>query len=314
MIRDFRSGDAPAMVNLLTTQFPAEEALLGTRPEMFFRVVRRVMRWDARLMFGFLRLLGRPVFRLLVFEDDARLVGTTLLTFPAGAVYLSMVVVDPAVRRRGYARALLERAAELAQRMRRRYLVLDVLTDNTPARTLYEDRLGYRPLREVAFMVREHPEEVGAERTTLAPGIRRFEERDNAALVALARAQTPPEVAEVLPVPRRLLADARTTDRIFESRTEAWVVDRGSGPEALAVATWSSGREAAHLSDPIVAASADPALVSELFRTAVAWCGARRAVRVMSSVPQYNARGRAALEREGFHEALSTWTLYRPVA
>jgi ribosomal protein S18 acetylase RimI-like enzyme len=314
VIRDFRAGDAPAMVHLLTTQFPEEEALMGTRPETFFRVVRRVMRWDARILFGFLRLLGRPVFRLLIFEEDTRLVGTTLLTFPAGAVYLSMVVVDPAARRRGYARALLGRAAEIAQRMRRRYLVLDVLANNAPARTLYEQRLGYRPLREVAFMVREHPEEVGTERTALPPGIRRFEERDNAALVALAQRQTPPEVAEVMAVPRKLLADARTTDRIFESQTEAWVVDRGSGPEALAVATCSSGREAAHLSDPIVGESADPALVSELYRTAVAWCGARHAVRVMSSVPRYNTRGRAALEREGFHDALSTWTLYRPVA
>lgn len=314
MIRDFQTRDASAMVGLLTTQFPEEEALLGTRPEAFFRVVRRVSRWDARIAFGFLRLIGRPVFRLLIFEEDGHLVGTTLLTFPAHSVYLSMVVVDPTARRRGHARSLLERAAEIAQRMHRRYLVLDVLANNTPARTLYEQRLGYRPLREAAFMVREHPEEVGAERTALPSGVRRFDPQDNDTLVAIARRQTPSEVQEVLPVPAHLLGGTRQTDRIFESETSAWVVDRGSGPEAMAVATWAPGREAAHLNDPIVAESADPALVAELLRTAVAWCGARRALRIMTSVPRYNTRGRAALEREGFHDALSTWTLYRPVA
>jgi ribosomal protein S18 acetylase RimI-like enzyme len=313
MIRTFRGSDAPAMVDLLTSQFPEEEALLGTRPEMFFRVVRRVTRWDARLLFGLLRLVRKPVFRLLVFEEEGHLVGTTLLTFPARAVYLSMVVVHPASRRRGHARALLEQAAEVARRMHRRYLVLDVLSNNTPARTLYEQRLGYRPLRETSYMVREHPELAGPERPTLPPGVRRFEPRDNAPLVEIARRQTPTEVQEVLPVPQRLLADARMERQIFESETGAWVVDRGNGAEAAAIVTRTPGQEAAHLANPIVSERADPALVSELLRTALAWTGARHAARVMSPVPRGNAVGRTALEREGFHDALSTWTLYRPV-
>ncbi len=314
MIRDFQPGDASAMVRLLTTQFPEEEALLGTRPEAFFRVVRRVSRWDARILFALLRWVGRPAFRMLIFEEDGHLVGTTLVTFPARSLYLSMVVVDPAARRRGYARALLERAVEIAERMHRRYVVLDVLANNTPARTLYEQRLAYRPLREVALMTREHPEDAGPERTTLAPGVRPFHRRDDPALVAIARRQTPPEVQEVVPVPAHLLAGARSTRRILESETGAWVADRGAGPEALVVATWAPGQEAAHLSDPIVAENADPTLLAELVRTALAWCGARHAARTITMVPRYNASARACLEREGFRDALSTWTLYRPVA
>lgn len=311
MIRDFRATDASALVHLLKTQFPEEEAIIGTQPESVFRVIRRVTRWDARLIFALLRLVGKPVFRMLIYEEEGRLVGTTLLSFPARSVYLSMVVVDPSVRRRGYARALLERSAEVARRAHRQYLVLDVLARNAPARTLYEQRLGYRPLRETAYMTREHPEEVGPEAATFPAGIRRYEPGDSAALVEISRRLTPPEVQAVLPIPDRLLSENRMNARIFGSESGAWVVDRGAGAEALAVATRTPGQEAAHLNDPIVAPTADPALVGQLVRTALAWCGARHALRVLAPVPRYNTSGRAALEREGFGEALSAWTLFR---
>jgi len=101
MIREFRRADANAVVGFLTSQFPAEEALMGSRPERFFKVIERVSRWDLRLAFALLRLGGKRMFQFLVYEDDGRLVGTTLLTFPAHSVYLSMVVIDPTVRRRG---------------------------------------------------------------------------------------------------------------------------------------------------------------------------------------------------------------------
>ena len=313
MIREFRRRDAPAMIALLTTQFPEEEALLGTRPETFFRVVRRVQRPDLRLLFAVLRLLRRPVFRLLVAEDAGRLVGTTLLTFPARAVYLSMVVVDPAVRRRGHARALLAEAERIARQLRRRHLVLDVLAANAPARTLYEQRLGYRPLREGGLLARERPAEVGPFPAALPPGVRPFRTEDERPLVAIARREIPAEVQAILPVPDRLFAERRTTDRIFETDSAAWVVDRGGGPEAMAATTYGPGRAAAQLGDPIVAPDADPSAVDALFRTALAWGGARGAARLLAYVPAYNAPARAALGRAGFEEALRTFTLVRPL-
>jgi len=313
LIREFRAADAPAVVGLLKSQFPDEEALLGTRPEAVFRVIRRVTRLDARLLFALLRLVGRPIFRMLIVEENGKLVGTTLLTFPGRSVYLSMVVVDPAVRRRGFARALLGRAQEVAQHLGRQYLVLDVLAHNTPARALYEQRLGYRPLRQTSFMAREHPQDVGPERTSLPPGIRPYQPSDEPALLAIARRLTPPEVQRVLPVPKRLVGGDRMGDRIFESKSAAWVVDRGHGAEALVVSTVSPGQEAGHLSDPLISETVDEGTARELLRTAVAWCGARGSTRVLALVPTYNRTARAALEPEGFHDALSTWTLFLPV-
>jgi ribosomal protein S18 acetylase RimI-like enzyme len=313
VIRDFRASDAPAVVGLLTTQFPEEEALLGSRPERFFKVMQRVSRWDMRLLFALLRLARKRVFQFLVYEENGRLVGTTLLTFPPRAVFLSMVVVDPAARRRGYAKALLDRAQANARRMHRPYLALNVLTANTPARALYEGKLGYRPLLEAVFMSRDRPAEVGPERSPLPNGIRLSRKSDDPALVALVCRQTPAEVQEVLPVPRKLLASTRTGDRIMGSESAAWVLDRGAGAEAMIATTSTPDAEAAHMNEPIVSETADPALVRELVRTALAWCGARGRIRVVCSVSRHNGTGRAALEGEGFHDAFSHWTLYRPV-
>ncbi len=313
MIREFRGADAPAVVRLLTTEFPQEEALLGTEPDTFFRVVRKVRRPDLRLLIALLRFVRRPLFRFLVAEDEGRLVGTTLLTFPGRSVYLSMVVVDPAFRRRGHAQALLAEAERTARRLRRQHLVLDVLATNAPARALYEGRLGYRTLCEGGFLVRERPEEVGPERATLPDGIRPYRPADDAPLVAIARRGTPAAVQAVLPVPDRLAAGRWASDRIFDSESAAWVVDRGRGPEAMVSVTYGPGRAAAQLADPIVGTGADPGAVDELLRTALAWSGGRRAVRLLALVPRHNVAGLAALARAGFAEALGRYTLFRSV-
>ncbi|MCI4372314.1 MAG: GNAT family N-acetyltransferase [Thermoplasmata archaeon] len=314
MIRDFRPTDTPVLVEFLTTQFPEEEAIMGSHPDRFFKVVKRVYRWDFRLFIGIARLIGKPLYRFFVVEEGGRVVATTMLSFPAKSVYISMVATDPSVRRRGFARALLLRSQELARKMGRQFLVLDVLSENAPARALYEGRLGYVPLRETAFVVHDHSAQFGPERTMLPKGVRRYQKSDEANLLAIARSQTPPEVARVLPRKVTGLSGSRMEERIFDSQTAAWVVDRGQGAEAGIGVVSSPDADAAHFSDPIVSPTADPALVSEMIRVAGAWCAAHHAPRLAGHVPIANTLGRAALEKEGFHAALSVWTLYHPVA
>ena len=134
MIRDLRKSDASRVLELLKAGFPEEERLSGTTPEGFHRIVRRVFRWDVRIALRVLSWSGRPVFRFLVVEEDGRVVATTLLSFPERAGYVSTVTVDSAYRRRGFARGLIERAAEIARAAGRKFLVLDVLDQNVPAR------------------------------------------------------------------------------------------------------------------------------------------------------------------------------------
>lgn len=311
MIRELRKADAARLLTLMEREFPEESALLGNRPEEFTKVVSRVFRWDSRILLGLLRLFGRPIFRALVVEVDGHLVATAFVTFPAVSSYVSNVVVDPAHRRRGYAKQLLEEALRTAQRAHRKYIALDVLETNVGARALY-DAIGYKPLRARTQYVHDAGAPVGPPPRTDG-AVRPLRRSDADPLAEVARRQTPPAVEEVLPTEARMFAGSRLASRMLSSEEAAWVVDRGHGPEGYVGASVSRVFEAANLSAPVLSESVDPELTDALVRTAMAWCAERKALRVLSMVADDNARGRAALGRAGFRHAFPLWTLYRPV-
>ncbi len=311
MIRDVRRADIPHIFPLIDREFPEESALLGKRPEEFEKVVRRVFRWDSRLMVGLLRLVGRPIFRFLVVEVDDRPVAMTLVTFPRGSAYVSSVVVDPAHRRQGNAKGMLEEAHQTAKRAGRKYVALDVLETNAPARSLYES-VGYRTLRARGQLVHESPASLGADPAT-NPAVRAFRRGDASKLVTILRRQTPPVVEAVLPTYAGMFLSSRLTNRILGSEEAAWVVDRGRGPEAYVAVSVSTATEAAYMTAPILEESVDAELAGALLRTAGAWCAAHKAPRILSMVADDNVRGRTALEAGGFRHAFALWTLYRPV-
>ncbi|HTW40107.1 MAG TPA: GNAT family N-acetyltransferase [Thermoplasmata archaeon] len=309
MIRDMKRADADRIFEFLQKYFPEEEAILGTRPEGFEKVVRRLFRFDTRLLLGLLRLFGRPVFRFFVVEEDGRVVATTLLSFPERAGYLSMVVVDPGYRRRGHAQALLQRSLVATQATGRKYVALDVLANNTPARALYE-RVGYRSLRETNLVVREANAPLSG---APSPVVRPFRKEDAKPLVEVAMRARPPEVAEVLPVRESALRPGTFVDGLLQSESVAWVIDRGRGPEGYLGAASGAITTAAHFSDPIIAEGVEGPEAAALIRTGIDWCIGRGAPRIIAQVPVANVRGRAALLGGGFHDALSIWTLYRPI-
>ena len=310
MIRDLRAGDAPEVYEFLRRDFPEEKQILGMRPEGFDRVIQRVFRWDARLVLGLLRVFGRPIFRFFVVEVDGKLAATTLLTFAARAGYISLVAVDPAYRRRGFARLLLERCRQATVGRGRPYLALDVLESNAPARALY-DSLGYRPLRRQFHLVHDEPWRFGTGPVRV-PGLRPFAREDAEPLAGIARAQRPPAVETVLPTYASDIAGSEWVGRILQSESAAWVIDDGAGPIAWIAATSSPATEAGHLSAPIIGPAVTPDAGRSLVEAAGAWCAARRPPRISAMVPEENRCGRVALEAAGFHHAIASWTLYRP--
>jgi len=311
MLRELRAADAPRLVELLKSNFPEEEALLGTRPEGVAKIIHRVFRWDTRLILGLLRLAGRPFFRLFIIDADGGVVATTMLSFSERAGYVSMVMVDAAHRRKGLARRLLEEARGATARQGRRYIALDVLEGNAPARSLYES-IGYRLLRTRAFFAHEAPSSLTPPRPT--PEIRPFRRPDTKSLVEVARRSAPARVVEVLPVHASDITAPRWANRILDSRSAGWVFDRGRGAEAYVGATTSPLTEAAHLTGPIVGESVDPEAAGNLVLTAGAWLAPHSPRRILSMVSEDNERGRAALEAVGFQRALPLLTLYRESA
>ena len=311
MLSEFRPAGAPRLFELLQQNFPEEEGLYGMRPEAFAQVVRRIYRWDVRFALGFLRLIGRPTFRFFTIEVGPTIAATTILSFGRKAGYISMVMVDPAYRRRGYARRLLHASSDAALRAGRPYVALDVLETNTTARELYDSE-GFRPLRPAAILLWS-PETDRRDRPTRAdPGIRPFRKSDTAPLVAILEQATPPAVAEVLPVNPRALNPSGQLDAVLASKTMIWVLDEGSGPVAHVFATVSDVMDSGHLSGPVVSEAADMSRASNLISTALDWLTAQGATRVVTQVPLANRAGLSVLEGGGFRIAHELRTLYRP--
>jgi ribosomal protein S18 acetylase RimI-like enzyme len=311
-IRELRAADAPRVLEFIQRDFPEEEALMGTRPEGFQRLVHRIFRWDTRFLLGLLRLTGRPVFNYFVIEEDGRIVASTLLSYPGPTGYISMVVVDPAYRRRGFAQALLEHARLTARKAKKKFVALDVLAKNAPAIALYE-RLGYRRLRTAAFMLHDGGASASPPTAPAAPSLRPYRPSDAAALVGIVRARNPPDVEKVLPTRKSEIGGSRLLERAMEMSIGTWVIDRGRGAEGWVTVSVSPLTDAANISNPIVGATVEPELAAGLVRTAVEWCAAHQRNRILGVVTEENVRGRAALEAGGFHEALGAYTLYRPI-
>ncbi len=308
MIRSWQRRDAPAILELMRGGFPEEERLFGTRPDGFLRIVDRQFGLGTRAVVGALALFGRPVYRFLVVEEDGRAVATTIVTFLPRAAYLSMVAVAEPYRRRGHARALLERARAIARRYGKPFLALDVLTENAPARALYE-RAGYRPLRRIGLFVREGTEPPPPPARPPRP----YRPSDHRALVDGARRQLPAAVAEVLPFPESGVGIGRVVDRALDSRSSAWVVPGPAGPLGYLQATVSDAMTAGHVR-LLALDGAEPTALVDAVGEGVRWAYERGVRRLVAEVPDHAGLARDALGAAGFTLAHELQTLVRPTS
>jgi ribosomal protein S18 acetylase RimI-like enzyme len=312
MLRTFRRADAAQLAAFIGTYFPEEGELLRWRPGAFEAIVVRVDRLHIRFLLWLLERLRHPIVKVFALEVDGRLAGAAILSYPPRAGYISSVVVDARYRGRGYATKIMQACEAAAARVGKPYVVLDVLRTNAPARALYA-KLGYQNLRLESYYVRDYDEPSPLPGPTPAP-IRPFVSRDATALVAVAQGILPPRVAEVLPAAARQFSSVPLVAEGLRSETEAWVVDRGNGPEGFVRATSSAATESGHLTAPIFAAGVPEEIARAAVRTATDWLRERSIHRVVCEMHSYNAAGIAALAGEGFREALALETLYHPLA
>jgi ribosomal protein S18 acetylase RimI-like enzyme len=308
MLRPFRARDGPILQEMLLRNFPEEQRILEKDAAGIGRVVRRVYRWDARLALGLLSLLGRPVFRLFVIEADRRAVATALLSFGTVSGYVSVVMVDPGYRGRGFARRLLAESVRATRRARRTHVVLDVLEQNAPARRLYES-IGFRPIRTQSMFVRQtFPTNGGA--PALRPAeLRKLRRSDGAQLFALAQSTLPGAVAEVMPAHPRQFYFPMLVEGFFAQETEAWVVGGRGHPQGFLRVTHDPTSRAGHLSAPLFGPELSDELIDRSLAAAVSWFEARGVPRVVSQVPDHAPRAGEALTRAGFQPELRLLTL-----
>ncbi|MHB8351567.1 MAG: GNAT family N-acetyltransferase [Thermoplasmata archaeon] len=266
-------------------------------PEAVAHLVRRAYGVDARLLLALLRWGGHPVFDFWAAAEEGRLVGTTLVTYSGRAGTLSSVAVAAPWRRRGWARALLDRAHRGIRAARRRYALLEVLRENAPARALYLSS-GYRPFRAYEVLARPGTDVV----PPVAPsaGVRPFRPADGPALAELLSAQSPEELHRAAPgdpgqfrVPSYLLGATGAA-------TEAWVLGSSAGASGFVRATVGGLTRTANLTQPILAEGTGPEEASALLATALGWISLRTRARTVVQVPTDLPRAVRAVTALGF--------------
>jgi predicted GNAT family acetyltransferase len=248
-----------------------------------------------------MRLLRTPIFDFWVVEEDGGIVATTLLAYGSASGIISTVAVRPRYRRRGFARALLAQAHAATRHAGRRYAVLEVLTDNLEARTLYRG-LGYTPIGAGALLLR--PGAPAPRDPVLPPtGLRPFRRRDVRPLLATYRAvQSAGEQAR-LPAGAGLFSVPPLVARLVDADTEAWVLDHRTGPTAFLRATSGGPGRPGHLSQPILAPTVSAEEAEAFVAHGVRWLDDRGADRIVLHLPSDRPGARTALERNGFTEA-----------
>ncbi|MCI4324996.1 MAG: GNAT family N-acetyltransferase [Thermoplasmata archaeon] len=309
MLREFRAADVPRYYQLMVSEFPRETALLGWRYEAFAKIVRRLERWDYRLLLGIFRALGRPLFAVWVVDADGLLAASALQSFGPVSSYVANVFVAPEFRRRGFAKKVLGACHEAAHKAKKQFVVLDVVDDNAGAIALYTS-LGYGPVGHATNFVR--PSSSAPAEPASSPQRRGFQKSDGVALAALVGAFLPASRMAVQPVRAGDFALPTGVVRALDSRSEAWVLDRGAGPIAWVRASVSPAMEAGHLTAPVVDPSADPAEVRALVDTAIRWAIGHGAARMLCEAADENVQGVAALRNAGFEVAYGSRTLARP--
>ncbi len=287
MIRDLRKTDAPRVFEFLKTEFPEEEALVGTRPGGV-----REDRPSGLPMGHSARDPPRAALRSHLSSASSwsrkteRSSRRRCSPSPRAPGYVSMVVVDPAYRRRGHAQALLERArvtteaAGTAVHRPRRPRAEHAGPD--PVRA---DRLPTAP-RELVPRPRTRPRQRTA---GPSPAIRPFREEDARVLVG-DRSPVNPSRGRGGPAVRREVAlrgSSFVRPTSSRAKSAAWVIDRGRRTRGVPRGAVGDRRRRQRVTSPTRSSARGwtAADAAALVRTAVDWCVARGAPRIVVDGP-----------------------------
>lgn len=301
-LRQYRPGDGVRVEDLWRRNPSAEAPLIGLDPSQVGNILRRTERWSIRLVLSIASAIHRPLFKLLIFEEDGNVVGTTTMSFAPQVATVGGVVVDAAVRRRGHAQEMLRACERLARRYGRRYLVLDVLAENGPAVRLYE-KLGYRPIRTVRWMSRELSEPIGVSAPSPSYRIRSLPPRMAKRLAHLANREIPASYRDLVSLRPGDLRPSRLGQRIGGGAAHGWILERGDAPVGFVRATVSPALQAAQIGPLALAGPLDAESSADLINTALGWCLSGKAPRAILSLPEHLDGCLPVLQAVGFAES-----------
>jgi ribosomal protein S18 acetylase RimI-like enzyme len=189
-IRDFRRPDLNDLLDLLPRCFAKEFEITGFDPDHMKDMVNRVFGTMGRTFMGLARLFGKEPVRFLVADAKNRIVGTTIVNRDGKVGYIAAVMVHPEYRNRGIATTLVKNAVEHVKKRRMDRAILDVVSTNSPAISVYS-KLGFVEFERVVHMVGE----ASSLSAQVGTGVqtRLFQKKDIDEVYNLIRASDEPE-------------------------------------------------------------------------------------------------------------------------
>lgn len=308
ILRRYRLGDSAGVEDLWQRNPSIEFPLMGLNPGEVRNLLQRTERWNIRIILGLARALHRPIFTFLVLEDEGKLVGTTMIAFGPNMGTIGGVTVDAAYRRKGHAQELLRTCERMARQYRRRYLVLNVLSQNEAAIRLYE-KLGYRTIRSIRWMSRDLSQPSRAVASSQRWTIRAFRPAMARQLAHLANEDIPASERPMISVRPRDLQPSGLARRIGGADSSAWVLQRDQEVVGFVRATVSPVLQAAEVGPLVLVGRPDTDAWTDLIDTALNWCLARRAPRAILSLPEHLEKALPVVQSEGFAESLRLHTM-----
>jgi len=281
---------------------------MGLNPDQIEGILRRLQSWHVRLILGLSAAIGRPLIKILVLEEGGKILGMVMMSFGPDLGQIGGLTVDVSNRRRGHAQALMNACQRICRNYRRSYLVLDVLSRNTPAVRLYE-KLGYRTIRDVRWMVRDlTPLSVDASPDPRYH-LRTFRPGDAKELADLANAAMPVSVRSIVRLRAQDFRGAGLSRRAGRIEAKSWVLERENKIVGYVKAFVSPAMEAAQIEPLVLTGPPAPGVCESLIRAAMVWCAERRTPRAILALPEHLDELRPTLERVGFTEAFRLHTM-----
>ncbi len=248
-----------------------------------------------------------PFLAGYVWIADGQLVGNVSLTRESAqpATWsISNVAVHPDFRQRGIARQLMLAALQEARRKGAHWVILEVQTDNAPARQLYLG-LGFQIYDTVAELSLAVDKQAERWPTSSLP-VRESHPQDWPSVCHLLRAATPEAVQEVRPI---RCSHYRPTIRrslehwldslLYLRQTQDWLLEENGQVVALLQATGQYTRAAHHLQ-----ISVHPhrrgTIEEELVASGLHWLNRFPEREVVSTVSTSHPEALQAVQKRGF--------------
>lgn len=221
LIRDFHKSDLSDLLDLFPKCITREFEISGFDPDHITEMVNRAFGRTGRLILGLLRLSGKEPIKFLVAEADGKIVGTTIVNDRGKFGYISSVMVHPEYRRKGIATRLMTNALNYLRRRRKARAVLHVMSENTPAISVYV-KLGFKAFERSAYFVRD-VDSIQVPEPTSGVKIREFQKDDLDEVYRLVRESEDPNHLRIFDFSKKNLKTP-LLQRIFRFATQKKLV------------------------------------------------------------------------------------------